>query len=104
MNDLKSEHVYETHEDFCRTFANKKRLKIIDVLADGDELTVSTIQEVTDITQSTLSQHLSLMRAKGVVDRRKDGVNSYYSIADERVLTAYKAVQEMAEEKAAATQ
>jgi ArsR family transcriptional regulator len=102
MPGLQPEDVYEVHAEFCRTSANTKRLKVLDVLSDGDELTVSAIQDRTGINQSTLSQHLSKMRDKGVLKRRKDGVNSFYSISDDRVITAFKAVQGMAQEKAAA--
>ena len=102
MTGLQPEDVYKVHAEFCRTSANTKRLKVLDVLADGGELTVSEIQERTDINQSTLSQHLSKMRDKGVLTRRKEGVNSFYSIADDRVITAFKSVQGMAQEKAAA--
>lgn len=51
-----------------------------------EPLTVSRLSEkVPNITQSALSQHLTLFRAHGILDYHKSGQNVTYSIADHRV-------------------
>jgi DNA-binding transcriptional ArsR family regulator len=49
-------------------------------------MTVGGISKhVNNITQSALSQHLTLMKAAGIVSAEKSGQNVTYSIADNRV-------------------
>ncbi len=57
------------------------RLQIIELLGEG-ECNVTTIHETLDIEQAVASQHLNLMRDKGVLAGRRDGVNVYYRILD----------------------
>ncbi|MFW6384208.1 MAG: ArsR/SmtB family transcription factor [Halodesulfurarchaeum sp.] len=93
MAELEADEFYQEHAEFCRICGNAKRLKILDFLADGRARTVSTIENETGITQSTLSQHLKVMRDQGILHREKDGVRSYYSIGDQRVVDAVEIVQ-----------
>lgn len=69
-----------------RCLGHPTRLGIIDLLEREGELIVSEIQDALGLEQATASQHLNLMRDKGVLARRKDGVNVYYSLGDERAL------------------
>ena len=69
-----------------RCLGHPVRLCILDVLQRHDELTVSEIQERLDLEQAMASQHLSLMRDRGILGRRKEGVHAYYSIGDDRAL------------------
>lgn len=87
MSDLPSQEYFQSHADLCKMFSNANRLRIIDLIRD-DERSVSAITEQTDIPQPTVSQHLNLLREQGVVSRRKEGVESYYSITDDRIFEA----------------
>ncbi len=99
MTDLEDERFYEAHADFCGVCANANRLKLLDLLKDGQEHTVSELQEATGISQSTISQHLKLMRDQGIVARTRDGVNNYYTIADERIVDGIGTVREVVRER-----
>lgn len=99
MPDLKSDEYYEAHADFCSICGNANRIKILDVLSEGESYTVSTLTELTGITQSTLSQHLKLMRDRGMVTRSKDGVNNYYRIKDERIIEGMLTVRAVVEDQ-----
>lgn len=79
-------HVIEETAGVLRCLGHPIRLAVIDHLERHGEQTVSQIQEALDIEQATASQHLSLMRDKGILGRRKDGVYVLYDIADERAL------------------
>ena len=100
MTDLEDERFYEAHADFCSVCANANRLMLLDLLRDGDEHTVSELQEASGISQSTISQHLKLMRDQGIVTRNRDGVNNYYSIADERIVDGIGTIREVVRERA----
>ncbi len=61
------------------------RLQIIDLLDRSGELNVTTVHETLGIEQAVASQHLNLMRDKGILESRRDGVNVYYRIVDPRI-------------------
>lgn len=61
------------------------RLKILCVLAEN-ELSVQDIVDNVGTTQSNISQHLAILRDKGVLAARKDANRVYYRIGDPRTL------------------
>lgn len=89
-----SDELYERHAEFCKTFSNPKRLRILHLLKDG-EYSVSEISNETDISQPTVSQHLRKMRDQGVVTKREAGLNNYYSISDERIVDGMNTMREV---------
>ncbi|MFW6003106.1 MAG: ArsR/SmtB family transcription factor [Halanaeroarchaeum sp.] len=99
MPNLKSDAFYEAHADYCRICANANRLKILDLLKSGEAYTVSEIEDATGIAQSTLSQHLKVMRDQGMLEREKAGVRNYYSIADQRIVGGLETIQSIVDEK-----
>ena len=57
------------------------RIHIAECLADG-ELPVSTLVEQIGIEPANLSQHLAVLRAKGLVTNRKEGAQVFYALRD----------------------
>ncbi len=68
-----------------KAIAHPLRLKILCVLADN-ELSVQEIVENVGTSQSNISQHLAILRDKGVLSTRKDANRVYYRIGDPRTL------------------
>jgi ArsR family transcriptional regulator len=68
-----------------KAIAHPLRLKILCVLASG-ELSVQDIVEQVGTTQSNISQHLAILRDKGVLATQKDANRVYYRINDPRIL------------------
>jgi len=89
--------VYELHANICSVFSNPKRLEIIDILRDGEK-SVSEIMKRTKISKTNLSQHLSLMRDRGIVTNRREGQNFYYSISNTKIIQAYDLMLEVLRE------
>jgi ArsR family transcriptional regulator len=83
MSDL-----FIRHADICKTFSNPKRLQIINSLRDNAELTASQLLEKIDISKANLSQHMSILIQKGVVKSRREGINVFYQLSDERITKA----------------
>jgi ArsR family transcriptional regulator len=77
---LKSTEYYELHAEVCKTFGHPKRLMVISTLRDG-EYTVTELSEITGIDTSNLSQHLHILRDKGIVTTRRDGTKIHYSLS-----------------------
>lgn len=88
---------YCLHSDMCKTLANAKRQQILDALRDG-EVTVTQICERTGMAQANASQHLSLMRSKGIVNARRDGAFVYYSLSNPKILQAFDLITEVMRE------
>lgn len=68
-----------------KAIAHPLRLKILCVLGD-QEVSVQDIVEQVGTSQSNISQHLSILRDKGVLTTRKDANRVYYRIGDLRTL------------------
>ena len=68
-----------------KAIAHPLRLKILCVLGD-QEVSVQDIVEQVGTSQSNISQHLSILRDKGVLATRKDANRVFYRIGDLRTL------------------
>ena len=79
-----SPHVIAQIAERFRALSEPARLTILDVLMDG-ERTVTELCETTGLNQANLSKHLGLLRRSGFVQRRKEGLYAYYSVADPSV-------------------
>ena len=94
---MKKEGFYNLHAEMCKTISNPRRQAILDTIRGG-ELTVSELIERTGISQANLSQHLAILRSKGVVKTRRDGNNIYYSISNLKIIEAYDLISEVLED------
>ncbi|OGX14197.1 MAG: transcriptional regulator [Omnitrophica bacterium RIFOXYB12_FULL_50_7] len=92
--------LYELHATMCRVFTSPKRLEILNRLRDK-ELSVGQLAKIAKIRQANISQHLSILREKGIVKTRRDGVTVYYSLANPKILKAFDIIREMLLEKLA---
>lgn len=66
---------------FFRTLADRTRLRIVNLLARGP-LCVCDIQYILRQPQSSVSRHLALLRTTGLVVDRRDGMRTFYELAD----------------------
>jgi ArsR family transcriptional regulator len=71
--------------EFCKALADSTRQRILEMLMEG-ELCVSDIAKAFDMSQPTVSHHLSVLKQFGLVSSRKDGKQVYYSINRENVV------------------
>lgn len=92
--------LYELHASICRVFTSPKRLEILNLLRDK-ELSVGELGRLSGLRQANLSQHLSILREKGIVNARKDGAAVYYSLANRKIIKAFDIIREMLLEKLA---
>jgi DNA-binding transcriptional ArsR family regulator len=68
-----------------KALAEPSRLAILNALRTR-ELTVSDILDTTGLGQANVSKHLQVLYASGFVERRKEGVSTWYKLADPAVL------------------
>ena len=93
MNQQDKE-LYNRKAALCRTFADPKRLMIINELRDG-ERAVGELAERTGMNQAVVSRELSLMRNRGVVKPRREGTKVYYSLSNPRIIEACDMVHQV---------
>lgn len=62
------------------------RLCVISLLSEQEELNVSQLVEELKCEQSLLSHHLTDMRAKGILNCRREGKNCYYSLKNKQIV------------------
>ena len=70
----------ERASELLKSLANRHRLLIVCQLIDGEH-SVGELAEFLGIRDSTVSQHLALLRKDGVVAARRDGQTIWYSIS-----------------------
>jgi DNA-binding transcriptional ArsR family regulator len=73
--------------EVLKTLANPRRLEIIHRLAQGP-CEVGRLAEEIGASQPNISQHLSVLRAAGIVDAERDGREVRYRLADPDVVVA----------------
>ena len=90
-SDLESDEVFELAAEVFRIMSAPMRLKIISALCNGEKNVGELLAEIPT-TQPNMSQHLNTLYKAGVLGRRRDGVQIYYRIINERVVSLCRVV------------
>lgn len=93
--DVSSEADRQRYAAISRALADPKRLCVLEVLAAG-ERSVSQLSRDASCQVPNMSQHLAVLRAAGLVSTRREGNTVLYSLADPKVLEAYRLIQSLA--------
>ena len=88
---IESDEVFEIAAEVFRVMSAPMRLKIISSLCNGEKNVGQLLGEI-DTTQPNMSQHLNTLYKAGVLGKRRDGVQIYYRIINDRVVTLCRAV------------
>jgi ArsR family transcriptional regulator len=88
---VKTDQTYESAADLFRVMSAPMRLKIINCLCDGEK-NVSYLLTQVDTTQPNMSQHLNTLYQAGILGKRRDGVQIFYRIIDQRIVSICEAV------------
>lgn len=70
---------YEARARIAKALAHPSRLLMLDALQQG-ELCVCELTDLVGADQSTVSKHLAILRHAGIVEDRKEGVQTFYRI------------------------
>ncbi len=71
--------------EFFKVFADSTRIKILFVLRDGEQC-VNDIAACLEMSQSSISHQLRVLKQSRLVKFRRDGKTIYYSLADDHVV------------------
>lgn len=101
MQTLSEKAVFEMQAEICKTLTNPKRIEILNALKN-EEKTVSEIVAALGVSKANVSQHLAVMRHKGILSTRRAGVNIYYRVSNPKVIEACSLMKEVLFEQHAA--
>ena len=78
----------------CKVFSNSIRLEILELLRDK-RLSVTELIIKTKLSQANISQHLSIMKSKGIVISERNGKNIYYKLSNPKIIKAFDIIREV---------
>jgi ArsR family transcriptional regulator len=100
MDEDTKHQIYALHASLCKALAEPKRLLIIEALRNGPS-TVGDLAGELAISQSNVSQHLALLRERGVVFAERAGNNVFYALTTPKVLKAIDILRDIMAEQLA---
>jgi DNA-binding transcriptional ArsR family regulator len=83
--------------ELLKVAAHPQRLAILDLLGRNKRLCVLDLTERLGLEQAILSQHLTLMRDKGLVDYEKEGKYSFYFLSQPDFMKIIKNIEHCCE-------
>ena len=85
---------YERDSKIFKALCDPNRLKILDILKSGEHCACKLL-EILDVSQSTLSHHMKILTDSKIVNVRKDGKWSHYSLSREGIQFAIDYLDQM---------
>ena len=76
--------VYQVKAEFFKTLGHPVRVRILELLKDG-ERSVGELQRELKMDSGGTSQHLGVLRKHGVLEARREGTSVFYSVRDPRI-------------------
>ena len=90
--------LYKIHAEMCKVFSNPTRLEILNLLRDK-EMSVTGLIKKTKLSQANISQHLSIMKSKGIVASSRKGKNICYRLTNPKIIKAFDIIREVLSER-----
>lgn len=82
VNQLKIEQL-EQAASMLKAIAHPMRIAILNLLEDGNRMTVTEIHERLGLEQSTASHYLGILKDKGVLSSKREGKNTFYFLKND---------------------
>jgi ArsR family transcriptional regulator len=95
---IKKKELYRIHAEICKVFSNPVRLEILNLLR-SNEMSVTQLIEKTKLSQANISQHLAIMKYKGIVTFNRKGKNIYYKLVNPKIVKVFDIIREILIEK-----
>ena len=90
--------IYKLHAEMCKVFSNPIRLEILNLLRDK-EMFVTELINTSKLSQANISQHLSIMKSKGIVVSERNGKNIFYKLSNPKIIKAFDIIKEVLSER-----
>jgi len=86
--------IYSVKAEFFKALGNPARIRILELLRGGERSAGELVADL-ELEQSNVSQQLSVLRSKGIIEGRRDGATVYYHVKDPRVFQLLGAAKEI---------
>lgn len=86
--------IYQLHAEICKTLSNPIRLRVLSILRNGEK-SVSELVKLTGVRQANISQHLAVLKQRGIVVAKKQGATVFYRIANPKIIQACDIIREV---------
>src|SRR3954452_21004274 len=86
--------IYALKAEFFRVLGHPARIRILQLLREGEQ-PVGALQAALELDSSGTSQHLGVLRRRGLVESRRDGTSVYYRVKDPRTLDLLELAKEI---------
>ncbi len=93
-----SDEVFKKQARILKALANESRLKIVDRLSCG-ECSVGELTDLVGSDRTTVSKHLAVLRAHGIVLDRREGTTVYYSLQTPCVVNFFSCATQVIKER-----
>ena len=94
MEREQEQQLYRLQAELCQTMADPTRLEMLSLLGEGPKA-VKDLVALLGQRQAKVSQHLALLRQRGIVRAERMGNVVYYSLEDARILEACHITREI---------
>jgi ArsR family transcriptional regulator len=95
----KGDNIFRRQARVLKALANESRLKIVDRLSRG-ECSVGELTDLVGLDRTTISKHLAVLRAHGIVLDRREGNVVYYTLLTPCVMTFFSCAAQVLKERA----
>jgi len=95
--------IFKMQAEICKTLSDPKRLMIVHELREG-ELSVGQLGTRLELPQANVSQHLAILRKRGIVDTRREGTTVFYRLASCKIGEACDMVRSVLSEQLSGNQ
>jgi ArsR family transcriptional regulator, virulence genes transcriptional regulator len=86
--------IFELQAEISKTLSHPLRIAIIHTLKGGEK-TVNDLTKTLGVSQSNISQHLSIMRQRQILKTRKEGSSVFYRVASPKISQACDMVRDV---------
>ena len=85
---------FDPRVNFFHALSCSTRLAILKALKEKDR-TVNEIADILKVDKSVSSRHLTILRHTGIINARKEGLNVYYTITNNKIFKILELVTEL---------
>lgn len=93
------EQIYKDTAKVLKAISDPKRLRIVDMLSCGEQCACQLLESF-HITQPTLSHDMRVLIEAGIVDDRREGKNTFYSLNKESIISFESVLHRITAQKA----
>jgi ArsR family transcriptional regulator, virulence genes transcriptional regulator len=94
MEREQEQQLYRMQADLCQTMGDPTRLEMLSLLGEGPKAVKDLVERLGQ-RQAKVSQHLALLRQRGIVRAERVGNEMHYSLANARILEACHITREI---------